>query len=264
MQCPKCGREVEDNAKFCTFCGERLTDQAAGSEQPADVARKELAAASTVSVSRSTESFLAGYWSYFLRTLKHPLKAGIREKNSFYGYISLALEALFLAIGFTQLINHLTSVLPEVIGSKLTLNYFQVFLFIFFDALAIAAVTYAVIRIVYKNDMNFNAYITKYAGQGTPVLILCAFDLLIGLAGINGSLTYVLFIAAFVLLFMPGTVTLFAVANNGQIDRIYAYLITFVLSTLVQYFAIRVAIKPVIQAVQDLISSFSNFSNFGF
>lgn len=296
MKCPNCGHEVEAGARFCTQCGYKIDTEKANAEmgsestesgQPAGVdspavqtgtgvqegdgrtapesgraVSEQAAGAHSEAVQAGggqVKAFLVGYWSYFLRTLKHPMKQSLHESNRVYGYISFVIAALLLAVGFTQWMKHLTYWLPDFLASLLDFNLFQVFLFILIDAWIIAAVTYVVIHLIYKNHIDFHVFMTQYAGQGTPVLLLCALAFLIGLAGIQSGPAFFMIYGAFVFLFLPSTTMLFSAAHRGGMDRIYAYLITYGITVVVQYFAAQIAVGPVIEDIRSMISSFSNF-----
>jgi hypothetical protein len=82
--------------------------------------------------------------------------------------------------------------------------------------------------------------------------------MVIGLAEIGGTFPLIIISFNFSLLFLPSTVLLYAVKNNGTMDRVYAYLITLVATTFVQYFAVRIAIDPLLTAIQSLFKSIIN------
>jgi hypothetical protein len=256
LKCPNCGQELEDGDLFCTNCGVRIAEPAATAAVPRATAPDR--------ETPGGEGYRK-YWLFLLRTLKHPLAQGVRETHPYFGYISFLLTSLLFSIGLTSWINHMISsfvkmlpVVDQAAVSNFMLNYYQVFFFILLDTFAIAAVTYGVIKLVYRSNLGFNVFVTQYAAIGTPVLALSLLTLVIGLAEIGGTFPLIIISFNFSLLFLPSTVLLYAVKNNGTMDRVYAYLITLVATTFVQYFAVRIAIDPLMTAIQSLFKSIIN------
>lgn len=261
MHCPNCGHEIEKGAHFCTSCGAKLDHEANATSTRA---REEQAAASDVPVANKQTGkgfgVISDYWKFIVTTLKHPFSQGIRATNGVFGYVSIVLAALLLSAGIYQWLNHLLSLLPDFVSSaKLPFDFIHLFLFVLVDCFLIAVLTFVVVRWIYRNSLSFNQFLTKYAGQGTPVLVLTAITFLIGLAGLLSELPVFLMALTIGLLFLPSTTTLFAVENHGRLDRIYAYLITYVATALIQALLFRIAMQPVIDSLRSLISSLSDY-----
>ncbi|WP_010631591.1 zinc ribbon domain-containing protein [Sporolactobacillus vineae] len=262
MHCPNCGHEIEKGAHFCTSCGAKLDHEASAAS--AAGAREEQAAGRDVSVANEQRTgegigIISDYWEFIVATLKQPFSQGIKATNGIFGYVSIVLAALLLSAGIYQWLNHLMALFPDFVSAKLPFDFIHLFLFVLVDCFLIAVLTYLVVKWIYRNSIPFNQFLTKYAGQGTPVLVLTAVTFLIGLAGLQSTLPVFIMALTIGLLFLPSTTTLFAVENHGRLDRIYAYLITYVATALIQALLFRIAMQPVIDSLHSLINSLSDY-----
>lgn len=257
MNCPNCGQQVNPGEKFCINCGAALTQ----TDQTSSAAGEQDHSVQTAQVAAKGKALAKSYWGFLVRTLKRPVEASLKETSHYYGYISIGLSALFLALSSALMIRNAMSGFSGYIDTP---DFFSMFIGpcigLFISFFLNAAVTFTIIHVVHKTHIGFNVFVTQYAGQATPAVFAAAAVFLLELLTVNNFLTGLIFILAIALLYFPAVSSVFVYKNNGSFDRLYAYLISAAAIAIVQSIYFMLMAVSLLSQVMNSIHSNLPFS----
>ncbi|RYL94016.1 zinc ribbon domain-containing protein [Sporolactobacillus sp. THM19-2] len=264
MKCPNCGRENDDDSKFCTHCGTPLqaaqqtaaTGHSASSNRAATGDQINAAASKGKKIAKS-------YWGFLIRTLKHPVNASYEETSHLYGYISMVLYSFFFSLGIVLLTRNAASSALGYFGSSdvplpnMTGMFFKLFFTAGFFIFVTALVVFAIVHLIFKTTMPFHTFVSQFMGQATLSVFVMALFFLLELVHINNFLSFVLLYAGIFLLFIPETSIAFTCKSNDRFDRIYTFLITLVLTGIAQTIYLVIVGMSMIQSIVEELERFN-------
>nr|WP_054756872.1 zinc ribbon domain-containing protein [Liquorilactobacillus satsumensis] len=286
--CPNCHSEIEDNAKFCTKCGTKLTvttahstataaktAQAQGTAEDAQKNNANTHSDAAAINTQALQSAFQGYWSWLLASWKQPFKA--QKTTKYAGILTLFLESLFFTLGIGHWAQTATSAASNAANNLLgsfsnnsaSYNtsysigigfYFTIILTILIAAVAMVGVAFLIHRAVSKaaEAENFIDYLNRLAHYSSSILLLTVLFFLIALSGMSIvsmlviSLILLLISAIWGITIVCGVVEL---ENGGQLDRIYGAAITVAICVAIETIAFSLVISQLGDTAGSFVSS---------
>lgn len=183
MRCERCGRELPDNAAFCSSCGNRIAEQ-----QPAQAFPYAQYGAGTYVPQQPAQpkqmppvfkTLLDQVKAFF--TKKDPVGtvANAAQDKSWSGAILIGLTVLLCALSKMVYVLEMPSYLflGEAAGKVFLLSLIMGCVY----AGAAALMTFVVLKYMYKNETSIQACLNIVAYAAIPMLVAYVLNMLLGL-----------------------------------------------------------------------------------
>lgn len=223
--CKNCGNELKEGVLFCTNCGQKVDEDINVNNQNTSSENVATISIDTERISKVSKS----YWSYFMRTLKHPTSS-FKEEASYYGIIQLSIMSLLATLSLTTVASNF--------GATFSMFFRALISFLIWN-FGSAGVVYGVTKLFANTKESFMSMTAKYAGLFSSVLLLQAIMFVMGILIPSGVSIFsaILLIVAISLSSLAFTIYIYESSKESKIDRLYilliAYFIMFIFMTLV-------------------------------
>lgn len=285
--CPNCGSTVDASAKFCTSCGNNLSEITAteanlkGKEkvesEPIEAVESTVNDQQKTAIQSSdnaqenpkvdaTKEYARGYWSYLLDSVKHPF--AIKKKfHSYFGLTSLLIMALFSALAVFMTVRNavtgLTGIVDNFTGANTSQNNlgFGSFLGILLMLVAFNIITATVSYVVtygflgdkrnnYLSSLNDFAHFCNFSVFTSGAACLFSF-----IHGTTGVVTFLL-IVTMLFLNTAFIAAVFHAQATTNFDRIYAYLLGTIILTVTYLILFAIFGSVLTESIGQMISNF--------
>ncbi|WP_096186970.1 zinc ribbon domain-containing protein [Evansella halocellulosilytica] len=217
MNCKKCGNELQEGDKFCQHCGEPVQesdvpgqpdeetaasltygDEIEVSEQAAEETEKSQTKQKANEYVDKTKEISLNYWTFIVENVKAPAKRGLENRANDYvfGYINIAVFALFFALGTYFQSRAAMSGLSAFLGGG-EVSFFETFFTIFLYSAASSLIgvvfIFAVLKFIMKSEnTSFHDVLARFGALYTLPVALSLLFFLISIPGLSMVLSLVI------------------------------------------------------------------------
>ncbi|UQS87269.1 zinc ribbon domain-containing protein [Nicoliella spurrieriana] len=271
-KCPNCGKEVDRNSKFCTYCGYNFTNQSSASvknnggdaNQTTDSSQPKASAHQQVDAhsanpqpnvrNSQVKKFSKNYFQWLLDTLKHPTKRNTNT-HRYFGLTSFMISTLLIILDIVQgiklAVNATTSSISGLlgignsssIGSSITSSseygsiMFHTSIYLYICVLLMLLITilvpFVIRKVAYNDATSLGEFMNQFAAYSNYGLLIELVVLLLLSLGILIIPAFVLMLFVYLGYLIAFVYSILSVDDHGRLDKIYAMLIAFVIEFII-------------------------------
>ncbi|MBW1605024.1 zinc ribbon domain-containing protein [Lactobacillus sp. Sy-1] len=261
--CPNCGRQVENNSKFCTYCGYKFIDPSNDSvvsnpeNKQSQSQSRQQSNQHWDEKTKEAKRFSKNYFQWFKDTLKHPTALN-DSSHKFFGLTSLIISLVLIALNIIQGFRAFvalglrmaggilggatsgldaTSSLSTITGSSEYGNivssvFIHLFVYIVLALLITVLIPFAIRKAFYKDRISLWNFINQFASYSNYVLLIELLALIfftLSVFVIFSSILLSIVSLGYLIAFL---FSIFSTNERNGLDRIYAVLIGLFVETL--------------------------------
>ncbi|MHA8110432.1 DUF6574 domain-containing protein [Lactobacillaceae bacterium Melli_B4] len=273
-KCPNCGKEVDANAKFCTYCGYQFADQQSSSqvggsgEQHSATPHQETPTNNNGQQepskfqqdfqerSKEAKQFSNNYFQWLLNTLKHPTRVP-NDSHKYFGITSFIISFVLIGVFIKLALKNVTELIFRLMGSfsgvsgdassfsQITnsdqytsfMNTVFNHLFIFFliELVLVTLIAFIIRKGIYHDRSSFLGFLNEFASYTNYALVMELVAVIFLALNVFNIGSMVLFGFVTMAYSLAAYYSVFKLQPTSGFDKIYAVLIGIAAQSLVTY-----------------------------